>query len=160
MTAKRKPELTMLAKEEPMPAGYETDFYAWANEQGALLRAGKYSAADIENIAEEIESLGRSEKRELVSRLNVLLLHLLKWQFQPGLQSRSWQLSIIEQRQAVLEHLTDNPSLKSRVPDCIKSAYGIAFIGVQRETGLPEQMFPRACPYTYQQMMDEGFWPE
>ena len=70
---------------------YERDFYAWANEQAALLRAGKLDSADIENIAEEIESMGRSEKRELINRLAVLLLHLLKWRFQPGLRGNSWR---------------------------------------------------------------------
>ena len=160
MSAKLKPDLTTLQEIEPVPSGYETDFYAWANEQGALLRAGRFSAADIENIAEEIESLGRSEKRELVSRLNVLLLHLLKWRFQPGLQSRSWKLSIIEQREAVSSHLVGNPSLKNRLPECVNSAYKLAFIGVHRETGLPEKMFPAACPYSFHQMLDEGFFPE
>ena len=160
MSAKRKLDVAMPHEGEAGSAGYETDFHAWANEQGALLRAGKFSAADIENIAEEIESLGRSEKRELASRLAGLLLHLLKWQFQPGLQSRSWQLSIIEQREAVVSHLADNPSLKSRLQDCIRSAYGRAHLGVQRETGLSDKMFPASCPYTFQQMMDDAFWPQ
>ena len=77
---------------------YDTDFYAWANEQAALLRAGRLSEADIENIAEEIESMGRSERSELVNRLTVLLVHLLKWRYQPGLRGRSWRLTIEEQR--------------------------------------------------------------
>jgi hypothetical protein len=70
---------------------YESDFYAWANEHAALLRGGRLSDADILHIAEEIESMGKSEKRELVSRLTVLLLHLLKWQFQPGRRAASWR---------------------------------------------------------------------
>ena len=77
-----------------MASLYEADFYAWANQQASLLRAGKLSAADIQNIAEEIESMGKSEKRELVSRLTILLLHLLKWQFQPGLRGDSWRYTI------------------------------------------------------------------
>ena len=81
------------------------DFYAWANEQAALLRAGRLTEADIENIAEEIESMGRSEKRELVNRLTVLLLHLLKWQFQPALRGNSWRLSIEKQRYRLEDHL-------------------------------------------------------
>lgn len=75
---------------------YDQDFYAWANQQAALLRAGRLSEADIENIAEEIESMGRGEKRELVNRLTVLLLHLLKWQFQPSHRGNSWRLSIVQ----------------------------------------------------------------
>ena len=78
----------------PNDSLYETDFYAWATRQAALLRAGRLDAADIEHIAEEIDSMGRSEKRELVSRLTVVLLHLLKWQYQPALRGNSWRLSI------------------------------------------------------------------
>src|SRR5271168_5304601 len=90
---------------------YDTDFYAWANEQAALLRAGRLSEADIQNIAEEIESMGRSEKRELVSRLAVLFQHLLKWRYQPGFRGNSWRLTIEDQRQEVSDHLSENLSL-------------------------------------------------
>src|ERR1700676_1028911 len=91
---------------------YDRDFYAWANEQAALLRAGKLAQADLAHIAEEIESMGKTEKRELVSRLTVLLLHLLKWRFQPELRGTSWRLSVEEQWLQVASHLADNPSLK------------------------------------------------
>jgi len=84
---------------------YDRDFYAWANEQAALLRAGKLSDADVANIAEEIESMGRSEKRELVSRLVVLLLHLLKWQYQPARRGRSWQVTIENTRDELDRHM-------------------------------------------------------
>src|ERR1700712_4659540 len=94
---------------------YDQDFYAWANEQAGLLRAGRLSEADIEHIAEEIESMGRSEKRELVNRLTVVLLHLLKWQFQPVLRGSSWRLTLEEQRNQLEDHIADNPSLKSVV---------------------------------------------
>lgn len=139
---------------------YEKDFYAWANQQAALLRAGKLDAADIANIAEEIESMGRTEKRELVSRLAVLLLHLLKWQFQPGLRSRSWTLTVREQRRQLLRHMKDNPSLKGTLAESIDEAYGDAVIAAERETGLSSHTFPAACPFTYDQMADDGFWPE
>jgi hypothetical protein len=138
---------------------YDQDFYAWANEQAALLRAGRFAAADIETIAEELESMGRSEKRELVSRLKILLLHLLKWQFQPVLRGSSWRLSIEEQRRELLRHLADNPSLKVKLPETIADAYGDALIGAERETGLPRSTFPAACPYAFEQMVDDGFWP-
>lgn len=139
---------------------YEKDFYAWANQQAALLRAGKLDAADIANIAEEIESMGRTEKRELVSRLAVLLLHLLKWRFQPGLRSRSWTLTVREQRRQLLRHMKDNPSLKGTLGESIDEAYGDAVIAAERETGLPSQTFPVTCPYSYDQLTDDGFWPE
>lgn len=139
---------------------YEQDFYAWANEQAALLREGKLAAADIEHIAEEIESMGKTEKRELVSRLKVLLLHLLKWQFQPSLRGRSWRLSIMEQRREVLDHLADNPSLKTRLIETISNAYSLAVIGAAKETELDLDAFPTECPWLFDQIMDAGFWPE
>lgn len=139
---------------------YEKDFYAWANQQAALLRAGKLAAADIANIAEEIESMGRTEKRELVSRLAVLLLHLLKWQFQPGPRGGSWTLTVREQRRQLLRHMKDNPSLKAGLAESIADAYGDAVIAAERETGLPGETFPATCPFTYDQMVDDGFWPE
>jgi hypothetical protein len=139
---------------------YETDFYAWAMEQAALLRAGKLSAADIENIAEEIESMGKTEKRELISRLKVLLMHLLKWQFQPVGRCVSWQLTIKEQRREVADHLSDNPSLKSRLPEAIESAYSVAIIAAARETSIAEEVFPSECPWCFDQIMDGAFWPD
>lgn len=144
----------------PRSTLYDSDFYAWANEQAALLRAGKLSAADIENIAEEIESMGKTEKRELVSRLRVLLLHLLKWRFQPRGRSSSWSASIRVQRLDIAEHLKDNPSLKAKLPEAIATAFAGAAIEAAGETKLPESTFPKACPWTFEQMMDADFWPE
>ncbi len=138
---------------------YERDFYAWANEQAALLRTRRLSEADIENIAEEIESMGRSEKRELVSRLTVLLLHLLKWQAQPGLRGNSWRRSIEIQRIAVESHLGDNPSLKSMLAAALQEAYRVARLEAQSETGLPDAVFPASCPWQFEQAMNEHFWP-
>ena len=141
------------------PGLYDRDFYAWANEQAALLRAGNLSAADIDHIAEEIESMGRTEKRELESRLTILLLHLLKWRFQPGLRGNSWRLTIKEQRRRVVRHLADNPSLRSQVDAVTASAYGDATLEAERETGLPESAFPAECPWSFQEIMNEEFWP-
>ncbi|MCF3945813.1 DUF29 domain-containing protein [Acidiphilium sp. AL] len=138
---------------------YEQDFYAWANEQAELLRAGKLSEADIAHIAEEIESMGKSEKRELVNRLAVLLTHLLKWQFQPGLRGNSWRLSIEEQRERLSDHLSDNPSLKATLTESIASGYRLARIGATRETGLDRETFPTACPWSFDQMTADDFWP-
>ena len=127
---------------------YDRDFYAWASEQAALLRAGKLDTADIEHIAEEIESMGRTEKRELVNRLAVLLLHLLKWQYQPGLQGNSGRLTIEEQRYRLADHLDDNPSLKSKLDQAIHDAYRLALIEAEKETGLARRSFPPTCPPT------------
>lgn len=139
---------------------YETDFYAWAYEQAALLRAGKLTQADIENIAEEIESMGRSEKRELVSRLRVLLLHLLKWRHQPPRRTPSWRLSILNSRDDLADHLRDNPSLKPQVREAMVDAYRRARREAAIETELPEATFPKECPWTYAEATDENYWPE
>jgi hypothetical protein len=143
-----------------MASLYERDFHAWTHEQADLLRAGRLAEADIAHIVEEIESLGRSERRELVNRLTVLLLHLLKWRFQPALRGNSWRLSIKEQRIRLAAHLEDNPSLKAELDWAILQAYRLAAIGAERETGLSESTFPTVCPFSFEQMMDERFWPE
>ena len=139
---------------------YESDFYAWANQQAALLRAGRLAEADIENIAEEIESMGRSERRELVNRLAVLLQHLLKWQFQPLFRGASWRLTIEEQRYRLEDHLKDNPSLKSQLPQAMREAYRLAVVQALRETGFDRGTFPAGCAFTYEHAMDPDFWPE
>lgn len=137
---------------------YDHDFYAWANQQAALLRAGKLSDADIANIAEEIESMGRSEKRELVNRLNVLLMHLLKWRFQPERRSRSWDVSIANSRDELTDHLADNPSLKAVLPEAVASAYRRSRRSASAETGLPESTFPIDCPWTFDEAMREDLF--
>ena len=139
---------------------YEQDFYAWANQQAALLRAGRLSAADIEHIAEEIESMGKTEKRELVSRLTVLLVHLLKWRHQPDRIGASWRATIRIQRRDLAAHLEDNPSLKAVLPEAVARAFGNAVIAAGAETGLSEAAFPPVCPWSFERMMDETFWPE
>ncbi|MEI8393732.1 MAG: DUF29 domain-containing protein [Rhodospirillaceae bacterium] len=138
---------------------YEQDFYAWANQQAALLRSGQLAAADIDHIAEEIESMGKTEKRELVNRLAVLVLHMLKWRFQAGFRSKSWIRTIKEQRIALARHIIDNPSLKSKRDEAIDDAYRTALVGAVDETNLPEETFPPACPWSFEQLMDESFWP-
>lgn len=139
---------------------YEHDFYAWANRQAALLRAGRFDAADIAHIAEEIESMGRTEKRELISRLGVLLMHLLKWRFQPTLRGPSWRATIKVQRRELARHLADNPSLKAKLPDAMVDAYGDAVLNAARETGLDESGFPESCPWPFERIMDPDFWPD
>lgn len=138
---------------------YETDFYTWTQQQAALLKAGRFSEADIENIIEEIETMGRSEKRELESRLAVLLQHLLKWQYQPERRGRSWLLTLEEQRIQFEEVMLENPGLKPRLPAILKSAYRLAVIRVLKETGLQKSLFPAECPWTFQQIIDQAFFP-
>jgi len=138
---------------------YDEDFYAWANEQASLLRDGRLAEADIEHIALEIESMGKTEKRELVARLTILLLHLLKWTFQPNLRGRSWRLTIKEQRKEVINHLADNPSLRSKIEDAMTQAYEVAVVKAAKETAIDEDGFPAACPWTFQEAASEEFWP-
>jgi len=139
---------------------YETDFYGWAIEQAELLRTRRLNEADLDNIAEEIESMGRSEKRELVNRLAVLLAHLLKWQSQPGLRRTSWRLTVVEQRRRLARHMQGNPSLTTILPDAIDEAYDYARLAAQSETGLADSAFPATCPYSFDQVSDERFWPD
>lgn len=103
--------------------------------------------------------MGRTEKRELVNRLAVLLLHLLKWRYQPSLRGNSWRLTIKEQRFRLESHLADNPSLKAKLADAMIEGYRLALIEAERETGLDEATFPNACPWSYQSLMDSDFWP-
>ena len=141
-------------------SAYEADFYGWANEQAALLRDGRLAEADVANIAEEIESMGRSEKRELVSRLTVLLAHLLKWRFQPEGRGSSWSATIKVQRRGLARHLADNPSLKPLLPQALADAYQDALLVAADETKLSESAFPSACPWAEASVLDPGFWPE
>ncbi|MCB8876354.1 DUF29 domain-containing protein [Acidisoma silvae] len=142
-----------------MSETYDHDFYAWANEQAALLRAGRLNEADIANIAEEIESMGRSEKRELINRLILLLQHLLKWQYQPDRRGKSWRVTIMNNRRQLVRHLKDNPSLKSMLPEALTEAYGDAILEAVGEANLDESTFPPACPWSFAQIMDPDFWP-
>jgi hypothetical protein len=143
-----------------MTSLYEADFYAWATQQASLLRAGDLSALDIANIAEEIESMGKSERRELISRLTILLQHLLKWQFQPGLRGNSWRYTIKVQRRDLTRHLADNPSLTAQLPAVLADAYASAVLLAAGETGLPDTAFPPECPWSYRQAADTEFWPD
>ena len=141
-------------------SNYDSDFYAWANEQAALLRAGRLGQADIEHIAQEIESMGRTEKRELINRLTVLLMHLLKWRVQSELRGASWRLTIEEQRLRIALHLADNPSLKALQTQAVADAYRLAVIGARRETGLGAATFPQTCPWSFDIAIDADFWPD
>ena len=138
---------------------YEQDFFAWANLQSQLLREGRVTEADLDHIAEEIEDLGKSRREELRNRLAVLLLHLLKWEYQPGHRSRSWQLTLNEQRARIVEHLDEHPSLRPLLGDSIARGYGHALLRAERETGLALSTFPVTCPYREADILDPGFLP-
>ena len=146
-------------KARPASAGtaYADDFYTWTQEQGARLRSGDLSGLDRENLAEEIESWGKSQFASLVSALRVVLLHMLKFDHQPGKRARSWMISIATHRIQVAEELSESPGLKRRVVEAITKAYRIARLEAAKETRLAVSRFPETCPYTYQDIMDRHF---
>jgi hypothetical protein len=141
---------------------YTQDFYAWCLNTATLIRAGKWYDIDREALAEEIESVGRSQKRELDSRVHVLVMHLLKWCYQPEgrQQGHSWRSTMRTQRLELELLLRDNPSLRPHVPQVIHERYPGARLHAGDETGLPLATFPTACPWTAAQLLDAEFWPE
>lgn len=136
---------------------YEDDFYTWTQEQGARLRAGDVSGLDLANLAEEIESLGRSEFNSLVGAWRVILLHMLKFDHQPGKKTRSWAISIAVQREEAADVLKDNPGLKHRLPEALERAYRGARLGASQETRIPLKRFPETCPYTFDDIRSRPF---
>ena len=139
---------------------YQKDFYSWTREQAELLRAGRFNELDVLNLVEEIEAMGRSERRELESRLTALLVYLLKWQYQPARRGQSWQLTIQEQRLEFFDVLNDNPSLKPQLQALLTHSYRRAKIRASKETGLDIDDFPITCPWEFAQLMDEAFLPD
>jgi hypothetical protein len=139
---------------------YETDFYTWALEQAALLRAGRFAELDLEHIAGEIEDMGKAERNQLRNRLTVLLMHLLKWQYEPSRRGSSWVNTIREQRRAIVWLIEDNPSLKASLDELLSTAYDRAIDEAADETSLPVQTFQHTCPWTYAQIVTRDFWPE
>lgn len=144
---------------EPSP---EQDFHAWALSAAQRARAGLLTPQELERVAEELEDMAGSERRELKNRLTVLLAHLLKWCYPPERQSRSWRLTIKEQRVAVKGVLEDNPSLRPRLPEMGKEAYQRAVLIAARETDLDEDAFPVAFEqmgWTWQQVLEAEYFP-
>ncbi|EIC20500.1 DUF29 domain-containing protein [Thiorhodovibrio frisius] len=139
---------------------YENDFYAWSQEQAVLLRAGRWSELQIGPLSEEIEDLGKRERRALESRLVVLIGHLLKWVLQPDYPYRkSWRATINEQRRNVARLLAENPSLQPLLPELVTAAYADSRDLVVRETPLDYDVLPTTCPFTIARILDNAFWP-
>ena len=140
---------------------YDQDFNLWLDEQVTFLRQGRVNELDLENLAEEVESIGRSDKREIYNRLTVLMTHLLKVQFQPDKRTRSWRSTIREQRRQLRLVFQDSPSLeKAYVPNMFDAIYQDARQEASEETRLGLETFPAICPYSLEQILDEGFVPE
>jgi len=147
---------------------YEQDFHRWIEYHIALLKEGRFNEIDVEHLIEELEDMGKSNLRELRSRLVVLIAHLLKWEYQlKQLQNqwehytgKSWKGTIIVQRNHIIKLLKDNPSLKRFFLEAMTDAYPDALESAIEETGLPELIFPSECPYTIEQLLDKKFYPE
>lgn len=143
-----------------MQANYDRDVVAWANEQAALLRAGRFSELDIEHIADEVEDVGKSEQRELVSRMAILLAHLLKWQFQPERRGNSWLFTIKDQRRLIKRRLKKMPSLNAMFndPDWLDEMWVDGVAVARHETSIED--WPETCIWSMDQVMDADFLPE
>jgi hypothetical protein len=142
-------------------SAYDADYYKWANEQAAALRARHYELLDFEHLAEEVEGLARSDSRELRSRLMRVLVHLLKCQFQPARPSRSWEVTLIEQRTEIETVLQASPSLRGELPQMIERAYASAQRIAAKEMRLEQwsERFPPTCPWSVEQILDADFYP-
>ena len=139
---------------------YETDFQLWLEQTAVALSSEDFRAVDVENLVEELRDMGCKSKRELVSRLKVLLMHLLKWQFQPQRRSGSWLNTIDEQRDQLRLMLQDSPSLNPYLRLVLPDVYPKAVRAAVNETGLSASMFPLDCPYSVEQVLAVAFLPE
>ncbi|NCJ08004.1 DUF29 family protein [Synechococcales cyanobacterium C] len=137
------------------PSLYDVDFYAWLQQQAEYLRSGKLDQLDVFNLVEEIESLGKQQRQELRNRLGVLLGHLLKWHYQPQQRSASWFYTIEEQREEILRHMKENPSLQPYLSEAISIGYkkGLRLFG--SDTGLNHKRLPQSCPFSIEQIFEE-----
>ncbi len=134
---------------------YNDDFYLWTQHQATLLRQGQLNAIDAANLAEEIESMGKRDRRALTSHLVNLLLHLLKWTYQPERRGTSWRLSMRNARQEIELIFNDSPSLRQQLTAFIETAYPLARRNAADETGLSLDAFPEQCPFTVAQIMTD-----
>lgn len=139
---------------------YDQDYYLWFADQARLLRAGQWQQIDVEHLAEELEDMGKREKRALRSRTVILLAHLLKYAHQPDHRSPNWIGTIREQRKQLQELMLDSPSLTPRFAADLEDSYLSARLLAAGETGLPETQFPPTCPFSAEQLLDQGYWPQ
>lgn len=138
---------------------YESDFYRWTQQQADLLRKGAWSAMDVEHLIEEIESMGRSQRDAIRSHLVIVIMHLLKWIYQPERRGNSWHDSIVNGRIQMDDLLENNPSLKPQLQSLVEKAYGKAKRYASQETQLSLATFPEDCPLTIGQITS-NYWPD
>jgi hypothetical protein len=141
-------------------AGYDADFFQWTQATAEMIRQGRLAEVDLEHVAEEIEAMGRRDRREVRSRLIVLIMHLLKWQLQAELRTASWRSMIDEQRTQIQFTIQDSPSLRRLPSDELAATYKRAVTRASAQTGLGANRFLSSCPYTAEQILDGHFFPE
>ena len=143
----------------PNPTAYDTDFYLWTQQQAELLRQGLFTELDTAHLVDEIEDMGANSRRAMESYLRNVMLHLLKWRYQPERRGTSWRLSIRDGRHQLTKRVKDSPSLRPKIPDMITDEYSLAREYAAAETGLPLVIFPDQCPFTVEQLLDVEYWP-
>lgn len=139
---------------------YERDIHAWTQQTAALLKQGRFQEIDVEHLIEELDSMGRRDRRELVSRLKILLAHLLKWQYQAPHRNSSWRGSILEQRLRIRDLLQDCPSLQPFMAEAVAAAYPDGAELASKETGLLHALFPKQAPYSLSGLLDDDWFPD
>ncbi|WP_422136728.1 DUF29 domain-containing protein [Endozoicomonas sp. ALD040] len=147
---------------------YDTDFYTWSYRQAELIRQGRFDELDMDNLVEEVEDMGRARYRSVQSRLSQLLMHSLKWQMQRKKNDlhemdqwfRSWSTSISKQRIAIEHELEENPALNSKLDEILPKAYQYARKLAANEMQCRPDAFPSECPWTYDEIMEDGWLPE
>ena len=139
---------------------YEHDIHAWTRQTAELLKQRRFHDIDIEHLIEELESMAKRDRQELISRLKILLAHLLKWQFQPAHRSSSWRGSILEQRLRIRDLLQDCPSLKPFLPEAVAAAYADSAKLAGKETELSITLFPTQPPYALDRLLDDDWFPD
>jgi Domain of unknown function DUF29 len=146
-------------KDRSRDPGFEKDFSLWIKRQAQLLREGRFELLDLEHLATEIDDMAGRERRELSTRLKVLVGHLLKWQFQPGKRTRSWRSTIRDQRDEIRELLEQSPSLRRQVASLAGKRYRVVVENTADETGLVASDLPATCPYSARELLDDDFLP-
>lgn len=139
---------------------YDTDFHLWCLEQSRLVRERRFDELDLENVAEELETMGRSDKRQIESRLEVLVTHLLKWKYQPGARKPGWMSTISEQRRRIARLVDESPSLKGYPLSVVLDLYVASRLEASKETGIDFMLFPEECPFTPEQILDLEYMPK
>jgi len=149
-----------VAPSPPLNDLYEADFYEWTREQARLLRERRWDDLDIENLIDEVEGVGKSDKRQIQTRLKVVLAHLLKWKYQPGARSAAWRGTLREQGQRLQAVLDDSPSLRSYPGEVFQLAYLSARLLASKETGIDFTLFPEDPPFTLEEALADEFLPK